>query len=389
MNRAGLRLRVEMRHAATLCVALLCCLTCSCAQFREYRHPELVDENWAREMKRRGLDPASVTNPLRYTEEMRLTAKRVTGAGSDLDRLRKLQRHLFNEEAFPYDYESRVTFSAVEAFEARTGNCVSFTNLFISLARSVGLPVRAALVIEPGDVEKEGELIVVNNHIVAVFEHSGGATVFDFNRIRDRRNVGLNIVGDAWITAIYLNNRGAEELFAQRPETALNYLEKAVQLAPDFAAAYGNLGIVRRRLGDVEGAFEAYRMALEIEPRFSTILANLAVLYQSLGREAEAHAALRAADLRGATPYVLIIRGDFELADGRYGEALRLYKQAAQMARSLPEPQLAIARAELARGREDKARKALTRALRIDPDHPLANRMLEDLDGANATTLGG
>jgi len=348
-------------------------------ELRSFRHPELVQEHWEREVRRHGVEPSDITNPLLYTDEMRHAAQRVAGAGSTLDRLRALQSHLFNEKSFPYDYETRATLTAIEAFESRTGNCVSFTNLFIALARSLGLPVRAALVTRPGDVEKRGELIVVNNHVVAVYEHSGGATVYDFNRFTDRHRVGLTIIGDAWMTAIYLNNRGAEELLAGRPEAALGYLGSAVRLAPDFAAALGNLGVVRRRVGDTEGAFRAYRAALEIEPRYSTILANLAVLYRSQGREAEARAALQAADLSAATPYVLVIRGDFELSDGRVGEALRLYRQAARLDRELPEPQLAIARGELARGRTEKARKALLRVLELEPQNRLAARMLEDL----------
>jgi Tfp pilus assembly protein PilF len=323
---------------------------------------------------------------------MRQTARRIVGPGGTVERLYVLQRHLFNEEAFPYAHDSRITYTAIEAFEARTGNCVSFTNLFIALARSVGYSVRAALVIEPGDVEEEGELIVVNNHIVAVYQHDRGATIFDFNRAAERRIVGLDIIGDPVVTGVYLNNRGAEELFAGRAEAALRHLETAVKLAPEFAAAYGNLGIVRRRLGDVEGAFAAYRRALEIEPRHSTILTNLAVLYRALGREVEARAALRAADLRGASPYLLIIRGDFELAEGRHREALRLYGQAARMSPGLPGPWLAIARAEIARGRTGRARKALHRVLEIDPENELAARLLEELalpDPTSRLSSGG
>ena len=35
--------------------------------------------------------------------------------------------------------------------------------------------------------------------------------------------------------------RQAEELFAERPESALNYLDKAIRLAPDFAAAWAGV----------------------------------------------------------------------------------------------------------------------------------------------------
>lgn len=378
--------RHEPRAFAAVALALVTFGLQGCAELRSFRHPELVQEHWEREIRRRGVDPAGLTNPLHYTDEMRRDAQHVAGAGSTLDRLRALQSHLFNEKRFPFDYETRVTLTAVEAFESHSGNCVSFTNLFIALARSLGLPVRAALVTRPGDVEKEGELIVVNNHVVAVYEHSGGATVFDFNQSTEHHRVGLRIIGDAWMTAIYLNNRGAEELLAGRPEAALGYLDDAVRLAPDFTAALGNLGVVRRRLDDVEGAFQAYRAALEVEPRYSTILANLAVLYRSQGREAEARAALRAADLRGATPYMLIIRGDFEMGDGRVDEALRLYRQAARLGKDLPDPHLAVARGELARGRPERARRALLRVLAIEPENPMATRLMKEIAGLDSAS---
>jgi Flp pilus assembly protein TadD len=373
---------------AVLLIGLAIYTVCSCAGVREFAHPERVQQNWEHEVERHGVDPTGLINPIRYTAEMRDAARRAAGAGSTLDKLRALQAHLFNDETFPYDYGSRMTLTAVQAFEARRGNCVSFTNLFIALSRALGVPVRAALLTHGGDVERDGELVVVNNHIVAVYEHMGGATVFDFNRSTDRQNVGLRVIDDAWITAIYLNNRGAEELLEGRPESALRYLETTIRLAPDFAAAYGNLGIVRRRLDDDGGAYEAYRKALEIDENCPSVLTNLAALYQAQGRDAEAQAALRAADRRGATPYALVIRGDFAAADGDYREAKRLYRQAARLSRDLPGPYLAIARVELLREKPDRARRALHRVLEIDPGHATARKMLEELEtGGSAVEL--
>jgi len=126
---------------------------------------------------------------------------------------------------------------------------------------------------------------------------------------------------------------------------------------------------------DPEGAFDAYRRALEIDPGNPTILNNLANLYRSLGREEEAAAALKAADLSGATPFVLVARGDLELAQGKSRKALRLYRRAHRMAPDLPEPLLAIARLELRRHRPRAARRALDRALARDPENAAAKRL--------------
>jgi tetratricopeptide (TPR) repeat protein len=109
------------------------------------------------------------------------------------------------------------------------------------------------------------------------------------------------------------------------------------------------------------------------------VLANLSVLYRALGREAEAQAALSAARVRGATPYVLVVLGDFALKERRYAEALWLYKRAKRLLPSLTEAYLGTARAELARGHDRRARRALERALEIEPDNRLANDLLRAL----------
>jgi Tfp pilus assembly protein PilF len=339
-----------------------------------------TDRRWRQAVESRGVDPDSIDNPLRFTREMQDVARGVAGRGPDLQRLRNLQLFLFNEDDFPFDYESRTSYTAEEAFERRTGNCVSFTNLFISLARSIEVPVNAAVLTRPGSVEKEGDLIVVNNHLIAVYEHTSGVAAFDFNRQRREERVGLRLLDDLWITSIYLNNRGAERLLEGDTQAASHFLETAVKLAPDFVPAYGNLGIVRRQTGDIEGAFEAYRIALEHQPGQASILNNLAVLYQAQGQQLEAEAALRAADLSGATPYVMIIRGNFERGDGRPKAAMRLYKVAAKISPEIPEPWLAIAGLQIERGRPIPAEKALRRALEIDPDNEYARQMLRSLD---------
>ena len=337
-------------------------------------------DRWEREMRRRGVDPTEIANPLAVTDEMRETARKAFGPGSDLQKLRRLQQFLFDEEQFPFDYESRGTYTAGDAFRERRGNCVSFTMLFISLARAADLPVRAALPKVAPTVEKSGDLIVVSNHIVAIYERMGGANVFDFDLSREEPLVGLYPIDDLWVTAIYLNNLGAEALLEEQLEEATRHLEHAVALAPDFVLTYANLGVVRLRLGDLDGAFDAYRRSLEIDPGQPTVLNNLASLYMTLGRSAEARAALAAADRRGQTSYMLLIRGDFEMQDGNPRRARRHYRQAVGLDPDLPDVHLALARADRAMGRGKRAHREASRALELDPGNEEAQRMLKDLE---------
>jgi len=187
------------------------------------------------------------------------------------------------------------------------------------------------------------------------------------------------LIDDVWLSAVYLNNRGTEKLRRGEVREATEDLELAIRLAPAFTALYGNLGVARRIAGDPDEALDAYRRALEIDPDNPTILNNLATLYRSLGRTAEANAALQAADLSGATPFVLIARGDLERAQGHLRRALRLYRRARREGPDLPEPLVAIARLELERGRPRAARRALDQALERDPDNAAAKRLEERL----------
>jgi len=328
---------------------------------------------WLRDVRSLGVDPQEVVDPVRYSEEMADLARAVAGEGSDRERLGRLQEFLAGE-GFAFVYEPTATHGAEETFRLRRGNCVSYTSLFVALGRAVGIPLRAALLAR-GEVERENDLVVVNNHMVAALREPDGVAIYDFARQGDRPISRLMVIDDVWLSAVYLNNRGIEKLRHGQVREATEDLEMAIRLAPGFTALYGNFGVARRMAEDPEGAFDAYRRALEIDPGNPTILNNLANLYRSLGREEEAAAALKAADLSGATPFVLIARGDLELAQGKSRKALRLYRRAHRMAPDLPEPLVAIARLELGRDRPRAARRALDQALARDPENAAAKRL--------------
>ena len=336
----------------------------------------MTPAEWREELIRRGVDVRQVPNPLGVVEAMRNEALDLAGIGTPTERLQRLQSAFFDEKAFPFRYENRGTYTAVEAFARREGNCLSFTNLFVAMGRSLGIPITTALVTRAQASEKEGDLIIVNNHVVAAVPYGTQWQYFDFDRRPHERPTVYRALDDLWITGLYLNNRGADELRAGHPDIALRYFEYATKLAPQFAAAWGNVGVARRRLGDYQGAFDAYTQALAISADDPTILNNLASLYRSLGRENEAEMALKAVNLSAATPHVLIVRGDLELAQGRTGKAMRLYKRARYLGPKLADPWVALARAELVKSRPDAAQRDVERALALEPNHPEANVML-------------
>lgn len=347
------------RPARPLAAAVLTAVAVGCAA----RVPALHDPDaWSRAVRHRGLDPDAVSNPIGVTPVIAEAARAMGGRGTPLEILDNLQEALFFGSRMTFDYESTATLTAGEALAAGRGNCVAFTNLFIALGRARGIQVRGALIELQDRSERRGDLVFVNNHVVAVYPHTSGITVYDFYRQRSEFVSQIRLLDDLELAAIYANNRGALELQRSNPAGAAAAFETTVRLWPDFSRAYANLGVARRRLGDADGAFEAYRRALRDAPRDPTVLGNLAALYTSLGKEGEAKAALAAADLRGATPWLLVVRADLELAEGNVDEAARLYRKAARQAPGLAEAFFGLARAEEARGNERASRQARERA---------------------------
>jgi len=333
---------------------------------------------WNKFVASKGLNPDEVPNPVAVTDELKKAAASFAGAGTDREKLSRIQKALFDDRNFTFTYDAGSTYGASEAYSKRRGNCVAFTNLFIALGRSLRIPLQAGF-LKRSTSERDGNLILVSSHLVAVYKHVAGVTVFDFYRSREGPTENVLTIDDSWLVAIYLSNLGVEALRCGEPAAAARDFEAAVKLAPDFEPSWGNLGVARRRLRDDAGALEAYRHALELAPHDPNVLTNLASLYEANGKSREASAALAAADLSEASSYTLVVRGDLELAGGKVDRAVSLYRKAHRMSPADPIPLLSMARAEQARGRAAAAREALAKVLKIVPENTEAKKLLEGL----------
>ncbi len=370
--------RIRARSAATLAVALAAA-SAGCASLGGLAGYAVSPAAWRAGVSRHGVDPDDVPNPIEVTPAMTAAARQLGGIGDDVEKLARLRDAILVGPGYTFEYQRDSTFSAADAFENRRGNCVSFTNLFIALGRSLGIRLQAALVSTRGTSERQGDLIVTYNHMVAVFTSTGSRTakVYDFYLSAEPLEGRLALLDDYAVAAIRASNDGIAHLHRGEGAEAVHDLEIAVKLAPRLGSVYANLGLAKWRAGDVPGAFATIQEGLEIEPRGPALLQNLAALYVDAGKPAEARAALGALDVARSSPYVLIVRGDLDLRAGDVKRALRSYKEAARLDPTLADPWLAIARAELGRGRTDAASKAAQKALKRDASNEEARNLLE------------
>jgi tetratricopeptide (TPR) repeat protein len=344
---------------------------------RTSRPTVLTPEERAARYRDAGVDADAYPDPLDTSVELRDTAARIADIGHPAERLQRLQAFLFDEQRFDFDYELRATLTAKEVFERRRGNCVSFTNLFVAMGRSLGIPVRLASVESVEGEEHRGDLVVVSSHVVAAYRDGGKVVVYDFDRRREGMPLGIRLRDDLWIDAIYLNNRGVEELIANRLDDASGFLEATVRLVPEFAQAWGNLGVVRRRAGDIGGAFDAYLLALQLRPHDAGIRTNIARLYGTLVSEGRFPDGLPdglSEEYRGR-----LVEGDHAVSRGLLQSGLEAYRKAHRLAPEQVDPLVAMARTKLYLGKPGQARKLVDRALAQDPAHAEAVRLDDEM----------
>jgi tetratricopeptide (TPR) repeat protein len=117
-------------------------------------------------------------------------------------------------------------------------------------------------------------------------------------------------------------------------QKAIACFEQELELAPDRARAYYNLGLSWRIDGQYERAIDAYRRAIELEPTYADIYNNLGNIY---------------------------------LLQERYHEAIELYQQALRY-----HPSDALFHYNLGAcyelvGEQNKAKAELARVRKLDP----------------------
>jgi tetratricopeptide (TPR) repeat protein len=93
--------------------------------------------------------------------------------------------------------------------------------------------------------------------------------------------------------AIYRNNLGNGLIIAALPEEALPHLRKAVALDPNYADAWCNLGKAWRIIGDMEQAVKLFNRALTVAPGFLRGQVGLAEIDSEMGRFDEATASFQ------------------------------------------------------------------------------------------------
>jgi Flp pilus assembly protein TadD len=204
-------------------------------------------------------------------------------AGDEL-KLHQLVSAIMDSRTFGVTYDT-TTRTASETFRTRKGNCLSFSSMFVAMARDVGLRAQFQEVDIPPDWTLDKDTYVLNQHVdVRVDLRPTGVRAVDFNIADFRASYEMHTIPDARALAHYYNNVGVERMQAGDTASALECFRRAILVTDrKFSPAWGNLGTLYLRTGHPGHAEAAYLQALSADRGDLVAMSDLARLYERLG----------------------------------------------------------------------------------------------------------
>lgn len=229
--------------------------------------------------------------PFKITSEMHAFAKQATR-----DSVTAAQKAIALVEAMISHWELEITYdkaaslTARDVFLLRYANCMSFTNLFIGLSRSIGMETVYVDVPQVHSYYNEGNIILNNGHMCAGLWDGAEFYLVDFSPDPEKHYRIYNVIDDLEAIAHHYNNMGYRILHddPSQIQEAIRHYMIATEIKPGFPQGNNNLGAAYASLGDYQKAEIHYRQALNTAPAMAEANCNLGSIFFAQGKMLDA-----------------------------------------------------------------------------------------------------
>lgn len=279
-------------------------------------------------------------------------------------RLQRLVEFMFDAKGLALEFDDQYTRTAEQVFLGHKANCLSFTLIFVTLAREAGLEAYVQETDQVLSWYEENGTVYNSGHVNAGVRIGPKRQTIDIDRSIMMARGPPHTISDKRALSHYYNNRGAELMRDGDFVAARAHLHQGIQLTSDhFLALWNNLGVLEMREGHSQAAEKAYLTALQKDRTYAATLVNLLTFYQRTGdraRAADFQSRLFQAQLNDPFHQFLLAedsekRGDYKAAITHYRRAIKLHDREHRF-------YFGLARAYAQLGDIRHARKALTRA---------------------------
>ncbi|MFG6431127.1 tetratricopeptide repeat protein [Roseateles sp. LYH14W] len=257
---------------------------------------------------------------------------------------------LYTKGRLQLDYDSEITRTAAEAFDARRGNCMSLVMMTAAFARHLKMPVRFNSVYLEESWTRSNGIFFVAGHVnislgrppstaprVTIYGEPDLMTI-DFLPPEQVRRNRSRAVEESTILAMFMNNRAAEALMLGQVDDAYWWSRAAILTDSRWLASYNTLAVLYRRKGLYGQAEATLRLVLDREPLNLQAMSNLILVLSDLGRNAEAEVySNQLAQVQPVPPYKFFDEGVAAMKAGEFAEARQLFRKEVARAAYVPE----------------------------------------------------
>src|SRR6266480_3525229 len=204
---------------------------------------------------------------------------------------------LYSQNQLRLEYDAAITRNAAQAFEARSGNCLSLVIMTAAFAKALGLSVEYHSAFVEPSWSRVGGMYFLSRHVNLTLGGkwigarsayaTGELLTIDFLPAQELRGLRTWVIPEQTVLAMYMNNRAAEALARGQLNDAYWWGRAAIGQDPAFLSAYNTLGVIYLRHGDWPQAERVLGYILEREPASAQALSNLALALERQGRLAE------------------------------------------------------------------------------------------------------
>lgn len=303
---------------------------------------------------------------LHVDEEMQeFVRSSLVDSDSTNKKLRKLLTGMRNRGLGDLNYQLDLTYTAQDTFHLLKGNCLSFTNLFVALAREAGLSVRYQMVEIPPKWDGDASgLVILNHHINVLVElRNNPDYLVDFNLFAYQDNYKTELVSDSYAESMFYSNLAVEALQKNNYAASFWYLNRALLLYSDVASVWINLGVLYSRIESYQHAESAFLQALILDAGNKSALTNLAGLYSRLGDVERAGAYAKMVNYyRDRNPYYHYSLANHAFEEGNYLDTLTYIARSVKLKKVEHQFHYLRSRALVRLGRPAQAKRSLRQA---------------------------
>lgn len=309
-------------------------------------------------------------NPLEIDESMKKAAARMVNRNADpARRLRNLARFLTDSGFVNFEYTQNQSLTAKQAYQQRRGDCMAYTNLFLALARALGIDAYFVHVREVQNYYERAGWFFVSSHVAVGYGVGPAAEVIDFaNEISDWRLALYSIISDDAALALYYNNVAVDHMVSGRTEDAEHLFRFWLAREPSVAELYNNLGVLLNRQKRYKESLPVLAEAIRRFPTYAPLFTNGLAAARGAGRtDLVSIYEERGAQAEYQDPFFIFARAMSFYHDDRYAQAAALLERARDVKPDSPVILAWLTRAYLAGGKREKGLETFEKVKALGP----------------------